>query len=303
MSNKSVNSPLFLGVDGGGTKCRACLTDAEGNRLGMGNSGPANANQALRQAQDNIVLAAKNALKDAGLPVSLLGELVVGLGLAGVNLPSVHGAMSEWDHPFASLHFATDLHIACLGAHGRDEGAVIIIGTGSCGYARVDGQEVMLGGHGFPLGDKASGAWMGLEVVKAVLLAHDGLGPDTALRPAVEAAVQISGVALAEKMAKGSPRDYAQFAPMIFAAADQGDELARRILIEGSEYISALARKLLEFKPGRLSILGGAAEPMRAWLDADVIAQLAEPKGTPEQGAVLLARLHSGLPEADNHST
>lgn len=55
-----------------------------------------------------------------------------------------------------------------MGAHTRDEGAVMIAGTGSCGYSFVNGKATILGAHGFPFGDKCSGAWIGLEAVKAV---------------------------------------------------------------------------------------------------------------------------------------
>ncbi|MFD1331301.1 N-acetylglucosamine kinase, partial [Methylopila musalis] len=37
----SERSALFLGVDGGGTRCRARLADAGGRVLGEGLSGPA----------------------------------------------------------------------------------------------------------------------------------------------------------------------------------------------------------------------------------------------------------------------
>ena len=33
---------LFLGIDGGGTGCRAVLADAQGRQLGLGAAGPAN---------------------------------------------------------------------------------------------------------------------------------------------------------------------------------------------------------------------------------------------------------------------
>src|SRR5690554_4217597 len=282
--------PLYLGVDGGGTKCRACVANAQGHILGIGNAGAANAMQGLEQTQSSIVLSAKRSLEAAGLPEHTLGQLVVGVGLAGVNLPGVYGAMMEWVHPFASLYLTTDLHIAGFGAHGQESGAVIITGTGSCGYVNVDGEEVMLGGHGFPLGDKGSGAWMGLEAVKAVLLACDRLGPETQLTEAVEDRLQARGVALAECLSRGSSRDYAQLAPLVFAAANSADAVAGKIVREGADYISALAIKLLECNPPRLSILGGLAQPLRQWLKPSVVEQLAEPLAAPEVGAVFFAQ-------------
>lgn len=290
MFNTPVDQPLYLGVDGGGTKCRACLADAQGNILGIGNAGAANAMQGLEQTQNSVVLSAKRALENAGMSEAYLRQLIVGVGLAGVNLPAVYQAMMEWNHPFLHLYLATDLHIACFGAHGQESGAVIIVGTGSCGYANVGGEEIMLGGHGFPLGDQGSGAWMGLEAVKAVLLAHDHLGPATLLAESVGNLLQAQGVALAERLARATPGDYARLAPVIFAAANAGDAIAQAIVQQGADYISALATRLLTRNPPRLSILGGLAEPLTSWLDRPIAAQLAEPVATPEAGALLFAR-------------
>ncbi|MDQ2075924.1 N-acetylglucosamine kinase [Marinimicrobium sp. ABcell2] len=290
MLKAPANQPLYLGVDGGGTKCRACVADGQGNLLGVGMAGSANASQGLELAQNSIVLSAQRALDDAGLPPETLGQLVAGLGLAGVNLPSVYRAMKEWAHPFASVFLTTDLHIACFGAHGQENGAVIIAGTGSCGYVRVDGDETMLGGHGFPLGDKGSGAWMGLEAVKAILLACDDLGPKTSLTAQVEELLQVRGLALAERLAKAGPSEFARLAPCVMAAADAGDEIARNIVQEGADYISALAGQLLKCNPPRLALLGGLAQPLTPWLDPAVARQLVTPLGPPESGAVRFAQ-------------
>lgn len=298
MFNAPVDQSLYLGVDGGGTKCRACVADGQGNILGVGNAGAANAMQGLEQTQNSVVLSARRALENAGLSEDYLSRLVVGVGLAGVNLPGVYRAMMEWEHPFSKLYLATDLHIACFGAHGQESGAVIIAGTGSCGYANVGGEDIMLGGHGFPLGDKGSGAWMGLEAVKAVLLACDGLGPQTLLMGKIEELLQARGVALAERLSRASPGEYARLAPVIFAAANSGDAVARHIVQEGAGYISSLAGKLLERNPPRLSILGGLAEPLASWLDQSIARQLAEPLATPEVGAVLFARQQHGAGSA-----
>lgn len=282
---------LFLGIDGGGTKCKASIADSRGQLLGSGTGGPANPLHGVARTTDSIAHAAAAALADAGLPPESMSRLVAGAGLAGVNLPSLHRVISQWQHPFAAWYLTTDLHIACLGAHQRDEGAVIVTGTGSCGYVRVKGTECMLGGHGFPFGDQGSGAWMGMEAIKAVLLAHDGLGPKTALTECIDRELNARGLAIVEAMAGKKSSEYARLAPGVFSAAEGGDEVARTILRAGADYVSALAGKLLEYEPPRLSIIGGMAERMRPWLAPDIAGQVAEPLGPPELGAVQYARL------------
>ena len=176
MTNNPINQPaLYMGIDGGGSKCKACIVDVNNKVLGTGIAGPANAFIDQQQSIHSIINSAKLALVDANLAESDITRLTAGIGLAGVNLPSIYEEMSKWKHPFAKMFLTTDLHIACLGAHQGKDGAIIISGTGSCGYSFVDGKQVIIGGHGFPHGDKGSGAWLGLKGVKTVLLSLEGM--------------------------------------------------------------------------------------------------------------------------------
>lgn len=300
------DAPLFLGVDGGATKCRAVVTDAHGVVLGRGGSGPANAFQSFEQCIRSVADAAAKALADAQLGWEASRGLHACLGLAGVNLPIVHARVMQWSHPFADLVVATDLRVACIGAHRGEDGAVVIAGTGSCGYAIVDGRETFVGGHGFPPGDQGSGAWFGLEAVRHVLLAIDDLAEPTELTERVLAALQARDApSLIEQLGEHAAAEYARLAPLVFAAADEGDEVATRIVRAGADYIGELARRLWAAKPPRLSLIGGLSEPLRRWLAADVVAMLSPALDPPELGSVRLAMQHwrgehaswaSGLP-------
>ncbi len=285
----------YLGIDGGGSKCKACIADADGRILGSALAGPANPVHGIEQTMRSIESAAEWALLDAGLPPDTIGRLVAGAGLAGVNLPSLYRAMSDWSHPFGAFYLTTDLRIACLGAHQRDDGAVIVTGTGSSGYAHIEGVDRLLGGHGFPCGDQGSGAWMGLEAVKAVLLASDQLGPATSLSERLADVLQARGIAIVEHMSGRPSSEYAKMAPLVFNAAEAGDRVALKIVQEGAAYISAMARKLLECKPVRLALIGGLAERMQPWLASQIAEQLSKPLGPPEAGALLFARQQHAL--------
>lgn len=290
--SSTANDVFYLGIDGGGSKCQASIADAQGVVLGGAIAGPANPLHGLEQTLESIEQAATRALADSGRHDVSLRQLVAGVGLAGVNLPSLFQAISAWQHPFAELYLTTDLHIACLGAHQHDDGAVIVAGTGSCGYVGVPGRECVLGGHGFPLGDKGSGAWLGLEAAKAVLLAADGLGPETQLEALLTAELEASGLMMVERLSGAKSRDYARLAPLVLDAARAGDAVAETIVREGAGYISALGQKLLDYSPARISMIGGLAEPLRPWLAPQLSGQLSAPLGPPEAGALLYARSH-----------
>ena len=128
---------FFIGIDGGGTKCRARLEDVDGNVLGEGVSGPANIMRDSDLAKASIVDAINIAISNAGNANTSeqisLSRCVVGAGLAGANIESARQQFEQWQHPFYSLHVLSDLHAACVGAHNGNPGAAIIIGTGSSG--------------------------------------------------------------------------------------------------------------------------------------------------------------------------
>jgi glucosamine kinase len=289
--NGDSHSTLFLGIDGGGSKCKAIIMNENNDILGTGIAGPGNPLHGFEQATKSITESAQLALKDAGLNNLKLSELNAGVGLAGVNLPVHLKKMQEWQHPFKQLFLAHDLLIACLGAHHSNNGAVIISGTGSCGFSCIDEQEVLIGGHGFPQGDKGSGAWFGLQATEKVLLSLDGLVAPSLMNDVLLKKLGCTdATSIVEKVAGQKATFYAQLANLVFDAAEQGDKVAIAIVVEGVDYLNSVARILLSKKPSRLSMLGGLTSRLKPWLDMALKTQLSEPLSDPEVGAVLFAR-------------
>ena len=280
----------FIGVDGGGSKCRALISDEKGRTLGVGLGGPANPLHGYEQAVASVMSAIRDALHDAGLERRALTESIACLGLAGVNLPSLRQRMLAWQHPFAGLHLVTDLHIACRAAHDGGDGAVIISGTGSCGVAVVGDTETIFGAHGFPMGDKGSGAWLGLEALRYYLLADDGFVERGALYQAFQQHFQTDdALAIIEVMAGKGSSAYAALAKLVFNSAEQHDAHAIAMLKDGANYLDQLADKLLRCAPPRLTMVGGLTECWQPWLRADIAAKLQPALIVPEAAAAKLA--------------
>lgn len=284
---QAVPEQLYLGIDGGGSKCKARIYGA--GREGVGLAGPANPFQNLEQAKESILSATDAALADAGLPGCARSQLIAGVGLAGVNVPRFFQLMSQWQHPFSRMFLTTDIHIACLSAHGGENGAVIVAGTGSVGYACINGSSQSFGAHGFPFGDKGSGAWMGLEVLKAALLAMDELGPATDLLQAVEQQLGVNGLDIITAMAGARTRDYGALAPLAFAAAEAGDPVATGIIQEGAAYLDAMAGKLLDAGATSFCMLGGLSPRIQPWMRDEITRHIVQPQEQPDIGAVLYA--------------
>jgi glucosamine kinase len=289
MTNR--DSSYFLGIDGGGTKCRAIIQNAEGKTLGQGQSGTANPVYGTEEAQQSIVQAAKAAIVDANLPANTLSDLIAGVGLAGVDIPRFYAAMMDWKHPFSQCFITHDLPIACLGAHQTDEGAVIITGTGSSGYVRCKNNELFLGGYGLPCSDQASGAWLGVKALDAIFLANDSLGPETVLAETLTQALAIPNTNddLADWTIDKPNRAYAQLAPLIIEQY-QKDSVATKILDSAIDYLTQLAHKLLETPDVELALIGGLSHFYHEHLSQTFQSRLIKPKSSPEVGAILFAK-------------
>jgi glucosamine kinase len=103
-------------------------------------------------------------------------------------------------------------------------------------------------------------------------------------------------VTLSRWSEKAAPRDFAQFAPMVFECAAKGDVLAMTIVIEGSKAISNLGRALLARGARQLSLLGGLSGVYPQYLDADMRRVLVPPAADAVDGAMMMARKAHGLP-------
>lgn len=282
----------FLGIDGGGTKCKARLEDNQGNILAECITGPANPARDTKQAITSIEEAIAELVNIARLSLSDVNKIHAAIGLAGLNIPSCKDEMTQWKHPFASVTWTTDLHIACLGAHGIESGAVIITGTGSSGIVCTTDQHVEYGGHGFTLGDEGSGAWLGRSAIGAVLKGLEGLSTySEAFSSALLTTIDCESIQqVVHKYNNTSPANFAELAPLVFDFAENNDPVAKDIVFQAAQYIDKLAQKLLSLSPTRFSIMGGISHRISPWLNTKTQNKLSKVLNTPEMGAVLLAK-------------
>lgn len=281
---------LFLGIDGGGTSCRARLCDSQGKPLGEGRSGSANVRLGLDKVYDSIMAATLQAVSQAGLHPSVLEKIYAGFGLAGAVSEDARDSVRNFAHPFAGVEVETDAHTACLGAHDGDDGGILIMGTGSCAVARVGGVFHNVGGWGFTISDHASGARLGLRALRYALQAHEGVVPQTDLSRALMAPFNHSPEAMLSWTEQAKPRDYASIVPQIVEYAAQADPLAEDLLQVTAAEATALLDRLLALGASQICLMGGLNQVVSSWLPARFSAVLSEPRGDAMDGAILLAR-------------
>ena len=258
--------------------------------LGTGIAGPA----ALRIGVDNALAevekACRVALEEAGLGSNALSSVYAAVGLAGVGRKGALEQLVLRPHPFRSVVYAHDATIACIGAHGDRDGGIVIVGTGSVGFAIVGGREFRVGGYGFPISDEGSGADLGLHAIRLALRAYDERAVGTSLTHDVMMRFHNDPFEVVAWMDHATATDYATFAPLVMRHADAGDPVARRIVRDAAEQIDELVRRLSECGASRVALLGGLASSMQPWLAPDVQRRLVPVEGDAVDGALHLAR-------------
>lgn len=272
----------LLGIDGGGTGCRAAVATADGQVLAQATAGPANVATDVAGAAANILSAAGQALRAVGLdPAS--EQVRTGLGLAGANARGTDRALAGL-LPFRHLRLATDAIATALGALGPDNGILAAIGTGSVFVVQQGGQLRQYGGWGLALGDEGSGARIGRAILAQALRMAEGRSASSALLQSLldEFGGPEGVIGFA---ARARPADLAALAPRVLATDDRAAVLVRD---EASAEVAAMIAELQPDPPLPVVVSGGLAAfhaPRLALRWA-----LRPPRGTALDGALILAR-------------
>jgi glucosamine kinase len=267
---------FVLGIDGGGTSCRAALAAPDGRVLARASSGAANIRTDLTNARTHIVEAARRAFVEAGQDPELL-----------VHTPAVLGLARE-------SRVESDAEIALEGAVGSGDGAIAVLGTGSAYRVRRGGVSRPVGGWGFQVGDQASGARVGRDLLEQTLLAYDGICEASALTREIMAVFRDNPEDLVEFTVGAKPGDYGGFAPKVFEYAAEGDMVARSIVSKAVADVEG-ALGALDLREGDvLCLLGGLAGLYAPLLAARYQPLLREPRGDALLGAVRMAARRFG---------
>ncbi len=274
---------MILGVDAGGSTCRLALEHG-GQRTEV-TLGAANATSDFDGTVAVLLDGLAQLAQAAALPIEALRPCPAWLAVAGVTGPAVASRLRA-ALPLDRATVDEDRRAALVGALGDRSGCLVGVGTGSF-LARQDGQAfATLGGHGLVLGDEASGAWLGREILVYALRAHDGLEPMTPLAAAL--LNEMGGPAgISAFAARATPRDFGSLAPRVTGADDPAATMQMR---RGAGWL-ATGLNALGWSPREpICLLGGVAPAYAQWLPRDMAKSLAAPAGTALDGALALAR-------------
>jgi glucosamine kinase len=280
-----VKRDLALGVDGGGSGCRAAICDDQGRVVGVGHGGPANATSDFDSACTNIAGAIAQAMSAAGADMD--GVAAGFLGLAGMRKPQQVKAMID-RLGLIRCTVTEDRPSMIAGALGGRDGAVAALGTGSfIGIAR--GADVRaVGGWGLQLSDQASAGWIGRAGLSATLEAVDGMQNMGPMAQAMLARWNDQADAIVDFATTARPVDYGLLAPFVTAHGDN-DPAAAVILQAAAAWIERALAALGHDDGLPLVMTAGLGAALRPWM-ARAGRQFADPAGSALDGALLLAR-------------
>ena len=285
-----MSKPFFVGIDGGATSCRARIRDMDGSLLGEGESGPANIHSNFRLAMESIRLACEAALRSAAIDEQSLQHSHAGLGLAGAGIKNACDRLLSQKMPFASTVLETDAYVAWLGAHQGGDGAIVILGTGSCGLAFIKGRRIGVAGWGAEVSDEAGGQRMGREALRRTLWTLDGRAEKTALSAAILDRFGGDPAKIVRFASRATPALYAEFAPLVLQYASARDPLAITLVQETAEAAVAIIDRLADVGSPAISLVGGLAEPLMPWLPPRIRDLITEPQSDTLDGSILMAR-------------
>ncbi|WP_050526603.1 BadF/BadG/BcrA/BcrD ATPase family protein [Pseudorhodobacter aquimaris] len=284
-----VEEGCVIGVDGGGTGCRAGIATLDGRVLATATAGPANFSTDPDQTRANVISAIGKAAARLGIDPAQLYDCAIHFGLAGI-MQEADAARFRAVLPFARAVVTDDRPTAFAGALGEGDGVLAAVGTGTLVAAHFGRTRRYFCGWGFDLSDQASGAWLGRGALMRCLLAYDGLAQDSVLTRAIMAQFADVPTALVEFARTALPADYATFAPQVIRAAEAGDETACDLMRQGAAYLNGCFAALPVAQSGPLCLSGGVGPHYALYLEPRFRDRLVAPLGTALDGALFLAR-------------
>ncbi len=290
---------FYLGIDGGGTKTRFSIANADGAIIRSVTLGGTNPIDIGFDAARSVLAQGIRRVCDE-IPV---GRVSVFAGIAG----GISGDNPKYLHDFFDLFgfscygIGSDIENAIAATLGDGDGICTIMGTGNVTFAIRDGVRTRHGGYGYLFDEGGSGYDIGASGIRAALAAEDGSGAPT---PLLNACREKTGRRMVDSIGdlyKGGKALIASFAPLVTHAAREGDAVSLEILRESiHHYAKHLAAALRRFSPGdkvRVRIIGGlSAEadlllPLLTEEIPDLLTlDLEFVKTAPIEGALRLAR-------------
>lgn len=306
------HKPFYLiGIDSGGTEMRGCLLSEDGVLCARRAVPAANFNKLRGKIAPVIIDLATQLCETIRLSrdrITLAGFCGTGVGRPAdrelLTEILLRGGLAQ------QVVVESDALATLTGAFSGEPGVIVSAGTGAIAHARTHaGKIVRVGGWGYLLGDEGSGYYLAKSALNAALQDWDGRGEPTRLRAIFEKHFGVTSIELIITQVYDPAFDrggMTELAPLVFAAADEGDRVAQRLVEETGAALGRLVGAAVQrFETqaaiplaltGKLFRRADALLPAfwNAVRDEQKLLRLREPQFDPTIGAALLAKQATG---------
>ncbi len=230
---------LYLGVDGGGSKTLAVLTDKTGAVLGVGLGGAGNfQGPGVSRARAQVKKSIDEALREAGAREEDISGAF--FGMAGADRPRDFEIVRELLAPLltrARWNFENDVTIGLWAGTLDGVGVGVVCGTGTNVIGvNGKGERLQVGGMGTMFGDYAGGSFIAELAIARAMRGFEGRGEPTALYNCLCEYYGVSDLLdLVDWMYEGKSLRFGGIVPLVVDTAIQGDLVARAILEDVGE--------------------------------------------------------------------
>jgi N-acetylglucosamine kinase-like BadF-type ATPase len=309
----------YLGVDGGGSKTRFLLIDAEGRVRGAHTDGPAyHVEIGLETLERMLAHGIERTLEQAGIAPATLTFAFLGLPAYGEDrtVQAELDAAPAAALPNGQYRCGNDMVCGWAGALAGAEGINIVAGTGSIAYGEYAGRCARAGGWGELFSDEGSAYWLAREGLRLFSRMSDGRSPRGALYEILRRHFALSDdldlcAALYGK-STSQRSQLAQLSRLVAEAASAGDAAARGLFTQAvselADIVDAVRDQLqvpvemdlpLSYSGGLFQLRELLLAPFEAALNGRARKyRLAAARLPPEAGAALHAARLAGTPLA-----
>lgn len=282
----------FIGVDGGGSGTRVIVAGPDMVPVAMAEGAPSALGQGIEKAWRSILDTLAQAFANGKIPAPMLSECAIGLGLSGANNIIWKNEFYFRNPGFKKIIIDTDGFTTLLGAHLGAPGVIVAVGTGSVGMVlKANGARENVSGWGFPSGDEASGAWLGLQACALAEKTLDGRRAPSDLSHAVLNFCGKTPNTFLAWLGNAHQNAFAKLAPLVFECASTDPE-AFSLLEKAGLEIAQMVKTLDPKAEFPLSICGRLGEALIPYLPEDIKARNQTAKGDSTLGALhLVAKL------------
>ncbi len=229
---------MIVAVDGGNSKTDVALIAADGAVLGTARAAAGSYHAVGMQTMlSTIKQAVHSAAAAGGLEINGLAAELGVYCLAGADLPVDDRRLQRELDASGIAERSIVLNDAFAGLRAGSHsgwGIALVCGAGmNCAGVGPTGRTVRFPALGALSGDEGGGSDLAVRALAAAIRARDGRGPRTSLETLVPARFGLRRpIDVVTALHTGEPPDLSlpDLAPVVFAAASDGDSVARSIV-------------------------------------------------------------------------